>query len=51
MINGHFKTWGILFQVYHHNILQHGKVFWVIAIIMQHAIKNGSPLFPVEYED
>ncbi len=50
-INGCFKTWGILSEVYHHNITRHGEVFWVVAIIMQPAIENGSPLFQVEYKD
>jgi hypothetical protein len=51
MIKGRFKTWDILSQVYCNNILHHGKVFQAIAIITQVAIKNGSPFFPVEYED
>ena len=50
-INGRFKTWGILSQVYRHDITRHGEVFRAIAIITQLAIENGSPLFQVDYED
>jgi hypothetical protein len=50
-INGRFKTWGILNEVYRHDIRQHGEVFREIAIITQLAIENGSPLFQVEYKD
>jgi hypothetical protein len=46
-----FTTWGILSQVYRHNIACHGKVFRAIAIITQLAIKNGRLLFPVDYKD
>ena len=50
-INGHFKTWGILSQVYRHDIRHHSEVFRAVAIITQLAIENGSPLFQVDYED
>jgi hypothetical protein len=50
-INGRFKTWETMSQVYRHGITHHGEVFWAVAIITQLAIKNGSPLFQVDYED
>jgi hypothetical protein len=50
-INGRFKTWGILQQMYRHDIRRHGEVFWAIAIMTQLAISNGSQHFSVEYED
>jgi hypothetical protein len=50
-INGRFKTWGILQQMYRHDIRRHGEIFQAIAIMTQLAISNGSPLFSVEYED
>jgi hypothetical protein len=50
-VNGQFKMWGILKEVYHQVVRQHGKVYQAIAIITQLAIKNGSPLFQVKYED
>ena len=50
-INGRFKTWGILSQVYRHDIRRHGEVFRAVAVITQLAIENGSPLFQVDYED
>jgi len=50
-INGRFKTWGILSQVYRHDIRRHGEVFRAVAVITQLDIENGSPLFQVDYED
>ena len=50
-INGRFKSWGILKQVYRQDITCHGEVFRAIAIITQLAIENGSPLFQVNYQD
>ena len=51
IINGRFKTWGILQQTYRQDIRQHGDVFRAIAIMTQLAISNGSLLFSVEYKD
>ena len=51
MINGRFKTWGILKNTYRHNIRRHGEVFRAIAIVTQLGIDNGEPLFRVDYED
>ncbi len=45
------KNWEILSQVYRRNIMRHGNVFWVCAVVMQLTIKNGEPLFEVECED
>jgi hypothetical protein len=45
------KNWGILSQVYHHNIMWHGNVFQACAVVTQLTIKNGEPLFEVEYKD
>ncbi len=49
--NVHLKLWRILRQVYHHNITQHGNVFYVCAILTQLAVANDEPLFQVEYGD
>jgi hypothetical protein len=43
------KFWGILRQVYCHDITQHENVFYVCAILTQLAIANNEPLFQVEY--
>jgi len=51
MLNGWLKNWGILSQVYHHNIMQHGDVFRVCAVVTQLTIENGEPLFEMEYKD
>ncbi len=42
---------GILSQVYRHDIMRHGEVFWAYAVVTQLTIENGEPLFEVEYED
>jgi hypothetical protein len=49
MLNGWLKNWGILSQVYQHDIMQQGNVFRAYAVVMQLTIKNGEPLFEVEY--
>ncbi len=51
MLHGQLKNWGILSQVIRHHISWHGDVFWACAVVMQCTIKNGEPLFKVEYED
>jgi hypothetical protein len=50
-INGRLKNWGILSQVFRHDIRRHGDVFRACAVITQLAIKHGEPLFSVEYKD
>jgi hypothetical protein len=49
--NARLKFWGILGQVYRHDILKHGSVFYSCAIIAQLAIANNEPLFQVKYGD
>ncbi len=51
MLNGRLKKWGILSQVYSHDIMQHSNVFRACAVVTQLTIKNGELLFEVEYED
>jgi hypothetical protein len=50
-LNRQLKTWGIFSQVYRHNIMWHGDVFWVCAVVTQLTIENGEPLFEVEDKD
>ena len=50
-LNGRLKAWGILGNVYHHDIREHGTVFYACAVITQLAVANGEPLFEVEYGD
>ena len=50
-INKRFKQFGILKQVYRHDIRDHGKSFRAVAIITQLSIQNGEPLFSVDYRD
>ncbi len=51
MLNGHLKNWGILENVYRHNVATHGTVFYACAVITQLAISNREPLFEVKYGD
>ncbi len=51
MLNGRLKNWGIFSQVYCHNIMRHGKLFWACAVVTQLTIESGEPLFKVEYKD
>ena len=47
-LNGRLKNWGILSQVFGHNIRRHGDVFRAFAVITQLTIGNGEPIFEVE---
>ena len=50
-LNGRFKAWEILKQLYRHDIALHSYVFRAIAIIIQLTIDSDEPLFAVEYND
>ena len=50
-VNKRFKQWGILKQVYRHDIKTHSVVFRAIAVITQISLHNGEPLFDVDYND
>ena len=49
-VNAHLKSFWVLEQVYRHNATQHGYVFWAVAVLVQLSIKNGDPLFDVNYK-
>ena len=50
-LNGRLKNWGILQQVFRHDIALHGRVLRACAVITQLMLENGEPLFAVEYTD
>ena len=50
-INARFKYWGILRQVYRHDIDDHGDVVVALGVIIQLTIEHGEPLYNVEYDD
>lgn len=50
-INKRFKQWNVLKACFRGEIADHGLYFRFCAIVTQLAIKNGEPLFRVEYED
>ncbi len=43
ILNGWLKYWGILSQVYRHNIMWYGNVFRACAVVTQLTIENGEP--------
>ena len=51
VVNGRFKRWGILNQVYRHQREKHGLVFGAIANITQLQLLAEEPLFDVEYRE
>ncbi len=51
MLNGCLTNWGILSQIYRHDIMRHGNVFQACAVVTQLTIEIGELLFKVEYED
>ncbi len=50
-LNGQLKNWGILAQVYRHDISKHGDVFHACTVVTQLMLENCEPLFSVEYSD
>ena len=50
-INKRFKQFGVLKQIYRHDIRDHGSAFRCVAIVTQLSIENGEPLFSVDYQD
>ena len=50
-VNKRFKQWGILRQVFRHDLANHRNVFAAICVVTQLAIENGEPLFEVHYDD
>ncbi len=50
-LNGQLKNWEILKSIYGHGIMEHGNVFWAIAVIMQISINTNEHLLGVDYSD
>ena len=50
-VNERFKNWGILKEVFRHEIEYHGMVFRAVAVITQLSINSGEKLFKVGYRD
>ena len=49
--NNRFKFWGILKQLYRHDIVMHAEVFRAVVIICQLSIDAGEKLFECGYKD
>jgi hypothetical protein len=41
-LNGWLKNWGILSQVYHHDIMRNGEVFRACAVVTQLTIERAA---------
>ncbi len=50
-LNDHLKNWGILSQVFHHNILWHSDALWAFLVVTQLTIENCKSIFLIDYED
>ena len=50
-LNGRLKNWAILSTMYRHDLMEHGNVFWAIAVMTQIGINAGEKLFEVDYSD
>jgi hypothetical protein len=50
-LNGQLKHWAILTSLYRHDLMEHGNVFWAIAVITQISINVGEKRFEVNYSD
>jgi hypothetical protein len=50
-LNGRLKNWAILTSLYHHDLMEHGNVFWAIDVITQISINVGEKIFEVDYSD
>ncbi len=50
-VNKRFKDWGILRQLYRHDIANHGDPFRAIVCFTQLSINHGEKLFSVGYRD
>ena len=50
-VNRRFKCWGILKQIFRHDIPKHAEVMYDVATIAQISIENGETLFQVDYRD
>ena len=50
-VNERFKNFGILKQVFRHEVANHGEAFRACACLTQISIMNGEPLFSVGYRD
>jgi hypothetical protein len=44
-LNARLKNWEISKSLYPHDLMEHGKVFWAIAVIRQININAGEKLF------
>lgn len=50
-LNNRLKMWGILSQMFRHNLVLHGSVVRAVLVIVQLAINLGEPLFHCGYKD
>ena len=49
-VNAWLKNFRILAELYRHDESQRGYVFCAVTVIVQLAVKNGDPLYQVDYK-
>ena len=50
-VNRRFKCWGILKQIFRHDIPKHAEVMYAVTTITLISIENGEKIFQVDYHD
>ncbi len=50
-VNLHFKNNQVLVKRFRHSLAFHSACFRAVAVVSQLIIKNGEPLFDVQYSD
>ena len=50
-INKRFKQFGVLKQIFRHDVRDHGKCFRSVAVVAQLSIQHGEPPFSVDCKD
>jgi hypothetical protein len=48
IVNKRFKQWGVIREVFCHDIMKHHMCFQAVAVLMQLSIENGEPLFQIK---
>ena len=48
-VNARLKRFKVLSEPFRHDVTQHGWVFRAVAVLVQLSVKNGDPLYDVQY--
>jgi hypothetical protein len=47
-VNKQFKQWGVICEVFCHDMMKHHMCFQAVAVLTQLSIENGEPLFQIK---